>query len=234
MSYADSLLADGERIAMRTRQHWLAVVLEARRAILMVAGALVVLYLILTTRPSGVIGDILGGITLVLAVVGLAWIGLVVLNWWVEEYLVTNRRVMKVDGLINKHAADSSLEKINDAVLDQNLFGRIFRFADLDILTASDSQVDKFRMMADAIAFKKEMLDQKHRLGLEGMTPPVSQPLRVADPSPPQPAPAAPGSREMSSAEVTQALANLADLRDRGAVSAGEFEAKKTDLLGRL
>jgi hypothetical protein len=34
--------------------------------------------------------------------------------------------------------------------------------------------------------------------------------------------------------EVTRTLANLADLRDRGAISAEEYEAKKTDLLGRL
>jgi hypothetical protein len=34
--------------------------------------------------------------------------------------------------------------------------------------------------------------------------------------------------------EVTRTLASLADLRDRGAISAEEYEAKKTDLLGRL
>jgi hypothetical protein len=33
---------------------------------------------------------------------------------------------------------------------------------------------------------------------------------------------------------VTRTLASLADLRDRGAISAEEYEAKKTDLLGRL
>jgi len=34
--------------------------------------------------------------------------------------------------------------------------------------------------------------------------------------------------------EVTRTLASLADLRDRGAISADEYEHKKDDLLGRL
>ena len=35
-------------------------------------------------------------------------------------------------------------------------------------------------------------------------------------------------------AEVTRTLASLADLRDRGAITPEEYEAKKTDLLSRL
>ena len=44
----------------------------------------------------------------------------------------------------------------------------------------------------------------------------------------------APPPREMSSDEITTALGNLADLRDRGAITPEEYEAKKADLLGRL
>ena len=38
----------------------------------------------------------------------------------------------------------------------------------------------------------------------------------------------------MSADEVTRALACLADLRDRGAISPEEYEAKKAELLARL
>jgi hypothetical protein len=38
----------------------------------------------------------------------------------------------------------------------------------------------------------------------------------------------------MSANEITRALGDLADLRDRGAISAEDYEAKKQDLLGRL
>ena len=39
---------------------------------------------------------------------------------------------------------------------------------------------------------------------------------------------------KLSPDELTRTLASLADLRDRGAISPEEYEAKKQDLLGRL
>jgi hypothetical protein len=47
-------------------------------------------------------------------------------------------------------------------------------------------------------------------------------------------APATPQPRDLSPDEVTRTLASLADLRDRGAISLEEYEAKKADLLGRI
>jgi len=265
MAYADSLLADGERIVLRERQHWLEPVVDGRYAILLLIGA--VILAILHLDPGGTIGGLLGYLALLMAIVGLAWLALVIAGWYNEAYMVTNRRVIKLSGLLNKHAADSSLEKINDAELDQSLLGRVLGYGDLDILTAAETEVDKFKMLHNAVEFKIQMLNQKHQLEFEGMRPPVGPPLRsnagsqgqgsgtpaytatgdVAPmsapgpaamtptaPPPPAPAPAAPAARTMTPAEVTQTLNNLADLRDRGALTPEEYEAKKADLLGRL
>jgi len=38
----------------------------------------------------------------------------------------------------------------------------------------------------------------------------------------------------MSSTDITRALGDLADLRDRGAISPEDYEAKKQELLERL
>jgi hypothetical protein len=46
--------------------------------------------------------------------------------------------------------------------------------------------------------------------------------------------PAAATPPRMSPDDVTRTLASLADLRDRGALSAEEFDQKKAELLGRL
>ena len=53
-------------------------------------------------------------------------------------------------------------------------------------------------------------------------------------PPPPLSAAAPPPAPRANADDVTRTLASLADLRDRGAISAEEYEAKKTDLLGRL
>ena len=64
---------------------------------------------------------------------------------------------------LNKTSTDSSLEKINDAVLTQSVFGRIFGFGDLDILTAAETGIERVPdARATRSAFKKAMLDAKH------------------------------------------------------------------------
>jgi uncharacterized membrane protein YdbT with pleckstrin-like domain len=231
--YADRLLADGEHVALRGRQHLLATVIEGRVAWVLLILALVLIFLDLSLT-QGTIRDLFGLLGLGLLLVALAWLAYIYLAWLNQDYLVTNRRVIKVEGILNKRSADSSLEKINDAVLQQSLFGRMLGFGDLDIMTAAEESVDRYRMLSQAQTFKRTMLDEKHKLEQEAFQIPAP-PLRAAPPpAEPAPPPAAPAPRQMSSAEITGALGNLADLRDRGAISPEEYEAKKQDLLGRL
>jgi len=110
---------------------------------------------------------------------------------------------VKVDGIIRKRSADSSLEKINDAVLEQGIFGRMFGFGNLEILTAAEIPVDRFYMLAQAQTFKRTMLEEKNRLERDVRMPP-SPPLRamqpVPVPPPPVTSPSASASPAMASA----------------------------------
>ena len=310
--YGDALLADGEQVVLRSRQHWLAWLVDGRLA-LSILVASVVLVFATTYLEQGSVRDAIGIIALVLLVASLVVVARLWLAWRSQDYMVTNRRVVKVDGIIRKRSADSSLEKINDAVLEQGVFGRMFGFGNLEILTAAEIPVDRFYMLAQAQTFKRTMLEEKNRLERDVRMPP-SPPLRAMQPVPaatvaaPPPAPpspamasaaaingpgaaamgsagagvgdvappewaepsaadaaaasataasapgagatvAAPGEpaaesesgpllraarHSMSSEEITKLLTDLADLRDRGAISAEDYEAKKQDLLARL
>jgi len=247
--YADGLLADGERIELRTRQHWFAIV--AFTLWFWIFALVAVLFFLfgqlIDFAPFGWLS--LAG--LVLAVVWLAWR---YIGWSFQDYLVTNRRVIKVEGILTKQSADSSLEKINDAVLRQGIFARLLGYGDLEILTAAEATVDRFRMLNRPTDFKKAMLNAKYSLERDISAPMPSPPLRAvaesqpsvdigslppaAAPSPAEGTPPPPPPREPSSPmtadEVTATLNQLADLRDRGAISAEEYEAKKANLLSRL
>jgi uncharacterized membrane protein YdbT with pleckstrin-like domain len=178
MGYAESLLASGERIVMRDRQHWLAPLRHAGRAFILVLAG--VLLFVLSRSVSGALNTALVYLAFVALIAGGLWLAAILLRWRSEAYLVTNRRVIKVSGLINKRSADSALEQINDAVLDQSLLGRILGYGDLGILTgtkvqadpkAPSGEVDRFTMLAHPKAFKIAMFNEKQELEFEGMRP---------------------------------------------------------------
>src|SRR6476469_3730058 len=183
MSYADGLMSTGERIQYRTKQHPAIFVYGARYAILALIIGVLLLWLASgmdTNGLSGTIKNLLYWGTTILFVCGIAvaiWTGLRYIN---QEYVLTNRRVIQVSGVLNRKAADSSLEKINDAMLKQSFFVRMLDYGDLTVLTASESGVDDMKMLRSPIEFKKKMLDAKHDfevgMGREGSAP--SPPIR--------------------------------------------------------
>jgi len=245
MGYIDQMLASGEQPLVRDHQHWFVLLADAFYGILAILAAIVLLFLSSNVGP-GAPRDILGFVVLALVIGGLLYILWQALRWRSEEYIVTSRRVLRMEGVINKRVIDSSLEKINDAVLTQSIFGRMFGFGDLEILTASETGISRLRMLRQPDDFKRAMLDAKHELELElsGAKPlpgpPIRMPSAPREPAPgaapaPAPSPASPTARaELTADELTRTLGSLADLRDRGAISAEEYEAKKADLLGRL
>jgi PH (Pleckstrin Homology) domain-containing protein/putative oligomerization/nucleic acid binding protein len=247
MSYADGLLATGERITHRAKQHPFIFVWGARFAILAVIIAALSLWL--STNSSGTFQTILGWVTVILFLGGLAVFVWTALRYVNQEYVLTNRRVIQVEGVLNRKSTDSSLEKINDALLSQSVFGRMLDFGDLTVLTASESAIDKMKMLRGPVRFKKAMLDAKHEYEVdmeragwapsppirEGM-PPGAEPAPVmaaAQPGPATSAPA-PSAPRADPDEVTRTLASLAGLRDSGAISPEEYERKKAELLARL
>jgi hypothetical protein len=238
MAYLDKRLATGEEPLRREHQHWFVVVADARYAIFAFLGAIVLIF-VSGAVPNDDVKRIIGYVVLLLVLGGLLYLGWQILRWQNEEFVVTSRRVLQTQGVINKQIIDSSLEKINDAVLTESIFGRMFGFGDLEILTASESGISNLRMLRDADGFKRAMLDAKHELELElsGARPMPGPAIRTGPSPQPAPAPATPApdpAPKMSADEITRTLASLADLRDRGAISAEEYEAKKADLLHRI
>ena len=123
MGYADGLLSTGERIVHREKQHWFVFVWGAQvgdprdhhrpSSLLVLASG---------TLAATAVGDrtILGWVAAAAvhrrARACSVWTILRYLN---QEYVLTNRRVIQVEGVAQQDApTDSSLEKINDARAD--------------------------------------------------------------------------------------------------------------------
>ena len=228
MSYAQSLLAKDEQILYEGRQHWLAPLSDSLKAlVLLLVGLLLFTLSMMFPNPGGadVVTTVQRAIAAVIVFLALVWIGIVYASWRAEGYIITTRRVLKVEGLLDKKSGDSSLDKINDAVLKQGIWARIFKYGDLDILTANDDEIDHYQMLAHVVDFKKAMLNAKNQLedGHRGSAQAaVSTPVSTGS------------SKASTSDDVTATLSKLADLRDKGAITPAEYELKKAELLGRL
>jgi uncharacterized membrane protein YdbT with pleckstrin-like domain len=157
---------------------------------------------------------------LVLLVIPIVRFAFRFLNWWNEQYIVTNRRVIQTEGLFNKHVIDSSLEKVNDVVLTQSALGRMVGYGDVEILTASEFGANRFERIAGPVHFKTEMLDQKEGLGeLEEFRHRTGQALE----GPPS-----------AAGDIPELIAELDELRRRGVISDQEFQQKKQELLRKI
>ncbi len=266
MSYARNLLSRGEEVVYESRQHWFAVIARTWFWIVLAVMALaLVIFLVSGSEPLG--NATIDGVVTIAAFVALigvaAYVAFVLWDWRNQEWLITTKRVVRAEGVLNKSMSDSSLEKINDARLDQSVFGRIFGFGTLDILTAAEevggSTVADFPMIADPIQFKKAMLDQKEMLERPELARPRYQQtgpppdLQRAEAMPPragsdrvavygdEPAsdaqpepPAPPPPARSTSDELAATLERLAGLRDKGLITPEEYEAKKRELLERM
>jgi uncharacterized membrane protein YdbT with pleckstrin-like domain len=192
MSYVEKQLARGEEIVYQGAQHWWAVVVRVWWAIVLTILSLAVLMWALSWDPSA-IQTIVEIVALVGLVVGLVRMGTAIWDWHNTEYVITDKRILRAEGILNKRVASTSLEKVNDVLLDQSLFGRILGFGDLDILTAADelSGVNDFPTLADPIEFKLALLNQKEvyehpEMAAQAYQRPAEPELRPAEPMAPR------------------------------------------------
>jgi membrane protein YdbS with pleckstrin-like domain len=172
LSYARNLLSRGEEVVYESRQHWFAVIARTWLWLLIAIIALaVVIFLVSGDQPilgSAEFDQIVTIVAVIALILAFVLVAYVLWDWRNQEWLITTRRVIRAEGVLNKEMSDSALEKINDARLEQSLFGRIFGYGTLDILTAAEevggTSIADFPMIADPVAFKRAMLDQKEML----------------------------------------------------------------------
>ncbi len=219
LKYVESLLGKNEQILWRARQHW--IVLSANFVInLFIFAVICVLYAASGTLGPGSVGDFLRNsraFILLLLLIPIGWFGWEFLQWWAEEYLITTHRVVQTEGLINKHTKDSALEKINDITLNQSFLGRILSYGDLIIITGSDVGTNVLRRLAKPVEFKKTLLEQKQKLSDGDDLGPRKAAAAVSDEDDP-----------------LKRIAELDDLRKRGAISEVEYQQAKAKLLSKL
>jgi uncharacterized membrane protein YdbT with pleckstrin-like domain len=205
--YVESLLANRERIILVARQHWFilvsAIVLEI----------VVILIVIALTIIAGAFWTefalLIGAIGTILLLLPLSTMMRDILDWMNRQFIVTNRRVIQISGVLNKNVTDSSLRKVTDVKMSKSFFGRIFNYGDIEILTASELGANLFHRIDEPVEFKIAMLNAKEELE-QGQDP------------------------GQDGIDVVEVLTNLDQLRKLGILTEEEFTRKKSEFLEKL
>lgn len=228
MSYVDTLLANGEEIVYRTKKHWIAPAFSTITGTLLTVGGLAALFgQFFTDEMRFLNGALLwGGLGMLL--VGLVLLTNAAAKWWAQFYFVTNQKVMKVEGLLRKSTSGSALEKINDITMEEPLLGRWLGYGTVRVLTAADESNLHYTFMRKPLEFRKAILDAKLLFEKQDSRD-IAEAFREGAAPAVSATPAAP-----SALEIADSIERLAKLRDSGAITTEEFEAKKAELLDRM
>jgi uncharacterized membrane protein YdbT with pleckstrin-like domain len=215
MSANAGQLITNEEVVYSTHKHWAAVLVDSLWAMLLLVGA-VVLTWIQPDATSGVLGffaRIIDLLRLGLFFVGVGWIIYNVVAWRTAEYVVSNLRVFGHEGLLRRRESETLLTSITDIETKQGLLGRALGYGNIRIISAAGRPgTDTFTAVLRPDGFKRNILEQKAKKA-------------IGDGS-------APSAEER--AEAVQVLTQLASLRDAGAITPAEYEAKRADWVAKI
>jgi uncharacterized membrane protein YdbT with pleckstrin-like domain len=216
--YPKKLLNDGEELALDLRPHWWYFSKHIATGV-----PLFILLILITAEIHGDAHKWVFLLWAVAAVVWAGWLGLKYLEWNFTHFVVTDDRVIFRTGVLAKRGVEIPMERINNINFHQGIWERIIGAGDLDIESAGKDGQSHFEDVWHPDGVQQELYRQmeanaKKRAGWgnHGAAAP------------------APAARASPSASIPEQLHQLADLRDRGVITAAEFEAKKAQLLERM
>jgi len=144
----------------------------------------------------------------------LLWLALSVrrlFDWWFTNYLLTTERIIVRSGMIARQGTEIPLENINNVLFSQKVLERMLGYGDVLVESAGETGQSRLMNIPDPQAFQSEIYRARELRTLHFK-----------------------GSGSPHGRDVVAQLEALADLRERGHLSADEFAAKKAELLGSL
>jgi uncharacterized membrane protein YdbT with pleckstrin-like domain len=200
MSFSKNQLLPGENLVLLSRQHMLAL---AKPIVFGLIALAIIAALYFYAIPREWI--------LLFCLVPIAYFALRFSDWKRREYVLTNRRVVKQEGVFSVSSFDAPLDKINNVFHRQSFMGRIFKYGDVGLETASEQGTTVFSFLSRPLDFKNALVHQRELyIGINNSA----------------------NANQLQN--IPKLLEELAGLRERKIISAEEFEEKKKNLLEKI
>jgi uncharacterized membrane protein YdbT with pleckstrin-like domain len=219
--YPKKLLKPDEHVSLDLRPHWWYFWKH------IVSG--IVLFALLVLLSVYLHGSVFHWSFVFWAVIALVWGGWLALkyfDWNFTHFVVTDDRVIFRTGVLAKRGVEIPMERISNINFHQGIWERLIGAGDLEIESAGKDGQSHFNDIWHPDAVQQELYVQMEAHARKRASWNYSG---AAAPPPP-----AAATSSQSAPSVPDQLRELADLRDRGIITAAEFESKKAQLLERM
>ena len=141
---------------------------------------------------------------------------------------------MREEGLLSRRSSATLLSSVTDVKSRVPFIGGRLGFGDLTIYTQSgEAGADTFSSITRPIAFRDAVMEGKVRGDAGGRAKPVAAPAPQRRRRPrPRHGHACDGGA--TGGRIPETIAKLAALRNSGAITPAEFDAKKAEILARV
>ena len=207
MPYPKKLLNDYEELAVDLHPHWLYF-FEAVFAL--VAVIALAIFLVAVDAPSA-----LRWIVLITIVVCAVWVVVRFVRWTTTNFVITSDRVIFRHGVFAKSGIEMPLERVNSVHFHQTIIERLVGAGDLLIESGSEGGQQRFTDIHNPDKIQNLIHSQmeQNEKRMYQVHHPNADPAAVSD--------------------VMERLERLEALRDRGTLTAAEFEEQKQRLLNQ-
>ncbi len=214
MPYPRHLINEGETVALDLHPHWW----YFSKHILTGIPLFVALLGVIALQGSGsdALKAVVGWGWAILALLWVAWLGVKYVQWQYTHFVVTDDRVIFRTGMLSKHGVEIPLERINNINFNQRIFERIIGAGDLEIESAGREGQSYFEDVRHPDGVQQEIYRQMELNAKK------------------QASWSAPRTQPSGGASIPEQIEQLAALRDKGHITAQEFESKKAALLERM
>jgi uncharacterized membrane protein YdbT with pleckstrin-like domain len=213
MPYPRHLINEGETVALDLHPHWWYFSKHILTGIPLFLALIGVLAL---QDSADAVQFVVGWGWAILAVIWAAWLVLKYFQWQYTYFVVTDDRVIFRTGVLAKRGVEIPLERINNINFFQGIWERVIGAGDLDIESAGQEGQSHFEDVRHPDGVQQEIYRQME-----------ANAKQQASWSAPQVQPS-------GGASIPEQIEQLAALRDKGHISAEEFEIKKAALLDRM
>jgi hypothetical protein len=121
MSDLDRYLLHTEVPEVISRRHWVSLT----RVTLIFLGALSFSLFVLTFLSRAAVFESIGVLGVLASAAWYAWM---VGDWYVERFVITDKRVLLITGLLTKRVAIMPLSKVTDLTFERSLMGRLLGY----------------------------------------------------------------------------------------------------------